>query len=595
MDNSTITSVHSGTHETESASAATNTPGTTCNGGSATVPGKFTERFQSFNKLIEDSIKANWDRPALSNFHGVTLFYRDLAERCAKLHILFEKAGIEKGDKIAICSRNQANWAVSFIASITYGAVCVPILHEFKAGNIHYLINHSEAVLLFADETVWDELNVEEMPELKAVMLLSNFSVAYSSSDKFTKAREHINELFGKKYPMDFSRDCIDYHRDEADELALINYTSGTSGFSKGVMIPYRALWSNYAFAHEYAMPVLDNTSNIVSMLPLAHTYGMMFEFLFEMCIGAHVHFINRVPSPKVILSALQEIRPDVVIAVPLVIEKIFKSRIKPVLDKNEVLFKLPIIDKIAGKKVLDSLKNAFGGKFKEVIVGGAAFNPDVEKFFKKIEFPYTVGYGMTECAPIICYEHWNENKLYSCGKAAPRMELRIESPDPCNIPGEVQIRGANVFLGYYKNEEATAEVFTEDGWFRTGDMGVVDNDGFLFLKGRSKCMILGPSGQNIYPEEIEAVINNLRYVSDSLVIEDHGLLKALIYPDYQQTENDGMDKNKLQKVFDGFIPEINANVPGYAKIAGIEIMPEDFERTPKRSIKRYLYYRDNK
>ncbi len=549
---------------------------------------------QSFNKLLETSFRTHWNRPAFSDYGHTTLFYRDVAEKCAKLHILFEKYGIVKGDRIAICSRNQSNWCVAFIASITYGAVAVPILHEFKPGNIHYLVNHCEAKILFADETVWDELNVEEMNCLRAVMLLGDFRLVYAAENKYRRHREHVNELFGKRYPMEFNADCLDYHRDGPEELALINYTSGTSGFSKGVMIPYRALWSNCAFAHDYALPSLDCNSNVVSMLPLAHTYGMMFEFLFETTIGAHIHFLGRVPSPKVIIGAMKEIRPDVVVTVPLVIEKIYKSRIKPVVDGKKMMFNLPIIDKIALKKVRDSLVETFGGRFKEVIIGGAAFNPEVEAFFRKIAFPYTVGYGMTECSPIISYEHWDENRLFSCGRQAPRMEIRILSPDPQNVPGEVQVRGANVFLGYYRNEAATAEVFTEDGWFRTGDMGVMDSDGFLFLKGRSKCMILGPSGQNIYPEEIEAVLNNLRYVADSLVIEDNGKLKALVYPDFHIAESDGIDKDQLQRVLDAELPNVNAAVPAYARIAGIELMPEDFERTPKRSIKRYLYQRSN-
>lgn len=550
--------------------------------------------FQSFNKLLENSFKENWDRPALTNYQGVTLFYRDVARQIEKLHIIFEESGVEKGDKIAICSKNQANWGVTFLATLTYGAVPVPLLHEFKAGNIHYLVNHSEAKILFVDENIWDEVSIDEMPNLNITIQLSNFQFLNVRDERYYGIEQHLNELFGRKYPKEFSIDSLNYHIDSAEELALINYTSGTSGFSKGVMIPYRALWSNAYFAHNRALPNLDNNSRIVSMLPLAHMYGLMFEFLFEMTIGAHVTFLTKVPSPKIIIQAMKEIRPDVVISVPLVIEKIYKSKIKPILEKNKFLFNIPVLDKVIEKKICEELVATFGGKFEEIIVGGAAFNPEVEKFFKKIEFPYTVGYGMTECAPIITYAHWNENKLYSCGMTAPNMEIRINSSDPENTPGEVQVRGANVFLGYYKNEEADKEVFTDDGWFRTGDMGVMDKDGFLFLKGRSKCMILGPSGQNIYPEEIEGVINNLQYVIDSLVIEDNGLLKALIYPDFQLAQKNGLDEEGLLKYYTDNIPEINKAVPAYAKIRQIEIMPEDFERTPKRSIKRYLYQRNS-
>lgn len=550
--------------------------------------------FQSVNKILEKSFKENWDRPALSNFQGNTLFYRDVARRIEKLHIAFEQCGLNIGDKVALCSRNQANWGVCFLAALTYGAVPVPILHEFKPGNIHYLVNHSEAKVLFVDEVIWESILPDEMPDLKVIVHMNTLKFLHAQSEELWKIREHLNESFGKKYPNDFSAEHLCYHEDKAEDLALINYTSGTSGFSKGVMIPYRALWSNIYFAHYKALPQLDHKTKVVSMLPLAHMYGMMFEFLFEMTIGAHVHFLTRVPSPKVIMQAFGEIKPDVIISVPLVIEKIYKAKLKPILDRNRMFFSLPILDKILEKKILKELVSTFGGNFQELIIGGAAFNPEVEKFFKKIEFPYTVGYGMTECAPIITYAHWDENKLYSCGQIAPNMEIRIDSEDPKNIPGEVQVKGMNVFLGYYKNEEATAETFTEDGWFRTGDMGVIDDNGFLFLKGRSKCMILGPSGQNIYPEEIEAVVNTLSYVVDALVIEDKDGLTALIYPDYHQAELDGVDRESLEKRLQAGIPEVNKAIPNYAQIKKMEMMPEDFERTPKRSIKRYLYQRKN-
>lgn len=549
--------------------------------------------FQSVNKLLEKSFRENWDRPALSNYKGQDLAYRDVARRIAKLHIAFEQCGLEKGDKVAICSRNQANWGVSFLATLTYGAVPVPILHEFKPGNIHYLVNHSEAKVLFVDDVIWENLSEAEMPGLYVVVQINNFNFLYSKTEEMSQVRQHLNESFGHKYPNNFGPEDLDYYEDKADELAVINYTSGTSGFSKGVMVPYRALWSNIEFAHVQAMPQLDNNTEVVSMLPSAHMYGMMFEFLFEMTIGAHVHFLTRVPSPKIIMQAFADIKPHIIIAVPLIIEKVYKSKLKPVLDRNKMIMNLPIIDKVIQKKILQELVNAFGGRFYEVIIGGAAFNPEVERFFHKIGFPFTVGYGMTECAPIIGYADWQDAKLYSCGKQVLNMEIRIDSPDPQNIPGEVLVKGANVFLGYYKNEEATKSVLGEDGWFHTGDMGVMDSDGYLFLKGRSKCMILGPSGQNIYPEEIEGVVNNVTYVVDSLVIEDHGALVSLIYPDYHQAELDGLSKSQLEAKLLETLPEINKQIPNYAKISKMEFMPEDFERTPKRSIKRYLYQRN--
>ena len=549
--------------------------------------------FKSVNKIFENSLRNNWDRPALSNYQGVTLHYRDVARRIAKMHIMYEHCGLEKGDKVAICSRNQANWGVSFLSVLTYGAVPVPILHEFKAGNVHHLVNHSEAKILFVDDVVWEGLTETEMPNLQAVVQINNFQLLYYRTDAIKEVREHLNELFGKKYPMNFTPESMDFYEDSADELALINYTSGTSGFSKGVMIPYRAIYSNIEFAKD-AVPCLNNESNVVAMLPSAHMYGMMFELLYELAVGAHVHFLTRVPSPKIIMQALSEIKPTIVIAVPLIIEKVYKSKLKPLLEKEgiKLIMKIPVISQTIQKKICNELVNAFGGRFYEVIVGGAAFNKEVEAFFKKIAFPYTVGYGMTECAPIIAYDGWQTTKLYSCGKVAMNMEIKIDSDDPENVPGEVLVRGANVFLGYYTNEEATSSAFTEDGWFRTGDMGVIDSDGYLFLRGRSKCMILGPSGQNIYPEEIECVVNNMQYVVDSLVIEEEGTLTALIYPDFHQAEIDGYDKDGIEKYFNDSLADLNRELPNYARIKKIEVMPEDFERTPKRSIKRYLYQR---
>ena len=550
-------------------------------------------QFTSVNKIYQEAFKKHWDRPAISNYQGITLHYRDVAERIAKMHIMYEECGLQRGDKVAICSRNQANWAVAFLSAMTYGAVPVPLLHEFKSSNIHHLVNHSEAKILFVDDVIWEGLTESEMPELHAIIQVNTFKLLFSADEQITHAREHLNELFGRRYPDAFTSECLDYYEDSAEELAIINYTSGTSGFSKGVMIPYRAILSNLQFA-KAVLPGLDHTKSIVSMLPSAHMYGLMFELLYELSVGAHVHFLSRVPSPKIIMQAMAEVKPYLVIAVPLVIEKIYKSKVKPVLEKEGIryLMKLPVLNQVVLNKIKTELVNAFGGEFYEVIIGGAAFNKEVEAFFKKIGFPFTVGYGMTECAPIITYDDWQVEKLSSCGKAAPNLEVRIDSADPLNVPGEILIKGANVFLGYYKNEEATDSAFTEDGWFRTGDMGVIDEDGSLFIKGRSKCMILGPSGQNIYPEEVETVINNQPYVVDSLVVEDDGGLTALIYPDFQQGAKDGMSQEGFIRYIEGTLSDLNKELPNYARLKKIEVMSEDFERTPKKSIKRYLYQR---
>ena len=549
--------------------------------------------FRSVNKIYQEAFKKHWDRPAISNYQGVTLKYGDVARRMAKLHIMFEECGLQKGDKVALCSRNQANWAVAFLATMTYGAVPVPLLHEFKSSNIHHLVNHSEAKILFVDDVIWEGLTETEMPELHAIIQVNTFKLLFAKEERIIEAREHLNELFGRKYPMAFTSESLNYYEDSADELAIINYTSGTSGFSKGVMIPYRAIFSNLEFGKK-VLPNLDHTKNIVSMLPSAHMYGLMFELMYELSVGAHVHFLSRVPSPKVIMQAMSEVKPYLVIAVPLVIEKIYKSKVKPVLEKEGIRFlmKLPGLNQVVMNKIRTELVNAFGGEFYEVIIGGAAFNKEVEAFFKQIGFPFTVGYGMTECAPIITYDDWNVEKLNSCGKAAPNLEVKIDSADPVNVAGEILVKGANVFMGYYKNEEATKAVFTEDGWFRTGDMGVLDTDGSLFIRGRSKCMILGPSGQNIYPEEVETVINSQPYVVDSLVVEEDGGLTALIYPDFAQGAKEGMSQKTFAKFIEDTLPELNKELPNYARLKKIRVMTEDFERTPKKSIKRYLYQR---
>ena len=547
----------------------------------------------SVNKTFEASFKQNWDRPAISNYHGATHHFRDLARKIAKLHIMFEESGLEKGDKVAICSRNQANWVVAFLSAMTYGAVPVPLMHEFKPSNIHHLVNHSESKVLFVDDVIWENIIESEMPALQAIIQVNTLKLMFAANEKITEARARLNELFGKKYPMAFTPDSLNYHEDQAEELAVINYTSGTSGFSKGVRIPYRAIASNLEVGKK-ALPLINNTSKVVSMLPCAHMYGLMFEVLYELSKGCHVHFLSRLPSPKIILQALAEVKPTVVIAVPLIIEKIYKNKIKPILEKAGIRFamKVPGLDQLVINKIRNELINAFGGEFYEIIIGGAAFNKEVEAFFKKMGFPFTVGYGMTECAPIITYSDWKTEKLYSCGEIVPNMEMKIDSPDPQNIPGELLVRGANVFLGYYKNPEATNKVLDNDGWLRTGDMGIIDADGSLFLRGRSKCMILGPSGQNIYPEEVEAALDVRPYFVESLVIEDNGGLTALVYPDFDQGAKDGMDQKALMNYIKSTLPEINKEIPNYARLSKIEVMTEPFERTPKKSIKRYLYQR---
>ena len=545
----------------------------------------------SLNKLFEDSFKKHWDYFALSNNNGENLQYKDVARRIEKLHIIFKECGLKKGDKVAVCGRNQANWAVVFMAALTYGAVIVPILHEFKESAVQHIVKHSDSRILFVSSHIWEFLSETEMPNLEAVILISDFSIPYSKERHILEVREHLNELFGKKFPKNFRPEHIQYHVDEPEELAMINYTSGTTGFSKGVMLPYRSLYSNVLFSQE-VHPEVTAGSKVVSMLPMAHVYGMAFEFIFEISVGAHVHFLTRMPSPKIIMESFAAIRPKLIVAVPLIIEKIYKNKLLPMLNKTSmrVLLRLPVIEQKVRNKMHDELVNVFGGNFSEVIIGGAPFNMEAENFFKKIGFPYTVGYGMTECGPIIAYAPWRRNKTFSCGYAAPRMEVRIDSPDPRNFPGEIQTRGDNVMLGYYKDPETTAEAFTDDGWLKTGDMGTIDDDGFVFIKGRNKSMILGASGQNIYPEEIESALNNMPYVAESLVIEKDGKLVALIYPTVEQVAEAHLNDQQLKEIMDENLRMLNEEQPNYAKVSKIQIFPEEFEKTPKKSIKRYLY-----
>lgn len=549
-------------------------------------------KIRSLNKQLERSFRENWWRPALSNYKGETINYAMLAERIEIIHIHFKRFGIVPGDRIAICGRNQASWGVSFLSAMTYGAVPVPLLHDFNPVNVVDLTLHSEAKVLFVDASIWDKLDKERLSGLLAVLSIADFSILYTSIEGLKDSRDEIIAEFHTRYASGLHPQDIDYYTDTPDELALINYTSGTSGFSKGVMLPYRSLIANVEFA-SFAEPQMGNTSDIVSMLPCAHMYGLMFEFLYEMCIGAHTHFLTRTPSPKVIMAAFQEIHPAAIIAVPLIIEKVYKTQIKPMASRYKFFFGAPILGDVVRRIICRKMRHSFGDNFEEIILGGAAVNPEVEKFFHRMRFPFTVGYGMTECGPIITYSHWNKSKVGSSGRPVG-CKIRIDSPNPEKIPGEVQVKGKNVFLGYYKNEEATKASFTEDGWFRTGDMGVIKKNGYLYLKGRSKCMILSPNGQNIYPEELEAVINSVQYVVESLVVEDKGLLTAIIYPDYAAAADDGIEKEDLEGKLVGCLPEINSQLPLYAQIRKIEFLQEDFERTPKRSIKRYLYQKDN-
>lgn len=551
------------------------------------------KQYQDFVGIIAESIKQNWDLDALTDYQGATLQYKDVARKIEKLHILFENAGVKPGDKIALCGRNSACWATAFLGVLTYGAVAVPILHEFKAAQVHNIVNHSEAKLLFVGDMVWPELNADEMPALEGIINIPDYSLLVSRTVLLTEARERLNEFFGKKYPKFFRKEHVNYTvAAGADDLALINYTSGTTSNSKGVLIPYRALWSNLEFAFEVLGTRVHRGDNVISMLPLAHMYGMSFEFIFEFMHGCHVFYLTRIPSPKIVLKAFGEIKPTIIISVPLIIEKIIKKNVLPKLQtpSMKVLLKLPIISTKIRERIRESLVQAFGGNFYEIIVGGAAFNSEVENLLHKIGFNYTVGYGATECAPIISYEDWHNFAPGSCGKAAPRMEVRINSADPANVPGEILARGTNTMLGYFKNPEATAQTLNKDGWYHTGDLGVMDAEGNIYIRGRIKNMLLGASGQNIYPEEIEDKLNTLPYVSECIVIQKNEKLYALIYPDYEEAEKNGLDENGLNEAMEQNRKELNTMVAAYEQISGFKLYKEEFEKTPKRSIKRFLY-----
>ena len=546
---------------------------------------------QSFIAYIENSIKNNWDLDALTDYKGATLQYKDVARKIEKLHIIFEESGIRKGDKIAVCGRNSSHWGVTFLATLTYGAVIVPILHEFKADNVHNIVNHSEAKLLFVGDMVWENLNESAMPLLEGILMMNDFTLLVSRSERLTHAREHLNEMFGKKYPKNFRREHIEYHKDEPEELAVINYTSGTTSYSKGVMLPYRSLWSNVKFCLDH-LPFLSAGDGIVCMLPMAHMYGMVIEMIHPFLKGCHLHFLTRIPSPKIIMDAFATVKPKLIIAVPLIIEKIIRTKVFPLLEKPlmKLLLKVPFLDTQLLAKINDKLYETFGGNLSQMIIGGAALNRDVEQFLRRINFPFTVGYGMTECGPLISYAPWNETRIGSCGRIVDRMEGRVNSSDSENIVGELQVKGTNIMLGYFKNEEATQAIFTEDGWMKTGDLCTIDADGFIYLRGRNKNMILGPSGQNIYPEEIEDRLNNMPYVCESLIIEQDGKLVALVYPDIENAQHSNISGHALETLMEENISTLNKELPAYSQISRLKIYYEEFEKTPKRSIKRYLY-----
>lgn len=546
---------------------------------------------QSFIALIEQSIKTNWYLNALTDYKGITLQYRDVARKIEKIHILLENAGIEKGDKIAICGRNSAHWTVTYLAVITYGAVVVPILHEFKADQVHNIVNHSEARLLFVGDQIWENLNEAAMPHLEGIIELKDFGVPVSRSEKLAYARDHLNEIFGHKFPCRFRPDDISYEKEKSEDLAIINYTSGTTGYSKGVMLPYRSILSNVLYCKEKIG--LKAGDSVVSMLPLGHVFGMTFDFLYGFTAGAHLWFLTRMPSPKIIAESFAEIRPRVIACVPLIVEKIFKKNILPKVDNKlgKLLLHVPIISDKIKELIKQKAMEVFGGNFIEIIIGGAPFNAEVEAFLKMIDFPYTIAYGMTECGPIICHSHWTELKLASCGKVAARMEAKVLSPNPSAIAGELVCRGANLMLGYYKNEEATRQVIDTEGWLHTGDMATtIDEDGNVFIKGRCKNLLLTSSGQNIYPEEIESKLNNMPYVSESLIILQQDKLVGLIYPDSDDAFAHGLSQSDLVRVMEENRLELNKQLPAFSQIARFKLYPEEFEKTAKKSIKRFLY-----
>lgn len=549
------------------------------------------ESRKHLNEYIQDSIRQNWEELALTDFHGVSFQYRDVARKIAKLHLLFEHTGVGRGDKVALCGRNSAQWAIAALACLTYGAVAVPILHDFKSDNIHHLVTHSDAKLFFVDEAIWENLDADSMPNIAGALLIADYSLLFSRNKQLTEARSHLNELFGHRWPDRFTADDVVYPTFDHETMALINYTSGSTGFSKGVMLTYGNLWSNIQYSID-GLKFLKPGDGMVCMLPLAHMYGLVFEMIHTFVKGCHIYFLTRTPSPKVIMDAFATVRPKLIITVPLIIEKIIRTRVFPMLDKPlmKLLMHIPLVDEHLLGKIKEKLDETFGGQLKQMIIGGAGVNADVAAFLRRIKFPFTVGYGMTECAPLITYAPWEEQRPGSCGRIVDRMEARIDSPDPANVPGVLYVRGANVMKGYYKNPEATASALDKDGWLNTGDICSMDADGFLTIRGRDKSMILGPSGQNIYPEEIEQKLNSMLYVDESLVVDDDNKLVALIYPDFENAHKANLTDADIEQQMQRNIDQLNTELPAYSRISRLRIMHEEFEKTPKRSIKRYLY-----
>ena len=550
------------------------------------------EPIPSFNTCLERSVIGNWEKDAMTDYKGATLQYRDVARIIEKLHIVFQHSGIQKGDKIALCGRNCSYWGVAFLATLTYGAVAVPILHEFMPEQVHNIVNHSEAKMLFVGDVQKLALDPEAMPQLEAIVNIPDFSLLVSRNERVTYARDHLNQLFGDKYPKHFRKEHVRYHKDEPEELAIINYTSGTTGKSKGVMIPYRAVWGNTDFAIDVIGGQVKPGSNMVSILPMAHMYGLAFEFLFPFCHGVHIFFLSRLPSPSFMLQALAEIQPSVIIAVPMIVEKIIRKKVFPKIQNNSMrlLLKIPVLNKKVKRKICEQVMSAFGGKAYEIIVGGAALNHEVETFLRSIRLPFTVGYGTTECAPIVAYRDYHQFVLKSCGAPVIRMEVKVLSPDPMNIPGEIITRGTNVMLGYYKNEEETKKVLDEDGWYHTGDLGLMDADGNIFIKGRSKNMLLSSNGQNIYPEEIEDKLSSMALVSECIVVQKGEQFVALVYPDMEEAANMNLTQEDLQNIMEQNRKELNTMIPAFCKISATVLLDKEFEKTPKKSIKRYLY-----
>lgn len=545
----------------------------------------------TFLGLIEQSVRNHWELPVMSDYQGKTYYYKDFAREIDQLHDFFKAAGIQRGDKISVCGRNSANWAIVFFATLSYGALSVSILHEFDKDSIQFIVDHSDSKMLFVDHNIWQELDENMLPKVSTVISLQNLSLLKSSSVECSTFAEEASAYFEKKYEKGFFVNDISFRTEKPEELAVINYTSGTTSSPKGVMIPYRSLWSNTKFAND-CLPFIHAGDDIVCMLPMAHTYGLAFEILNSISMGCHIHFLGKTPSPKVLLDAFARVKPKLVLAVPLIIEKIVTKSVIPKLQQGaaKILTKIPLLDAIVYTKVRKSMIEAFGGNLNEVVIGGAGINPDVEKFLRKVKFPYSVGYGMTECGPLISYSYWTDFKEHSCGRIVDRMQVRIDSDDSQNSVGEIQVKGSNVMLGYYKNEEATRHAFTDDGWFKTGDLGLLDKDLFIFIKGRDKNMILGPSGQNIYPEEIEEKINGSPCVNESLAIEENRKIVALIVPDFDVLQEQGITDEMITPFFQHLIKEINAKLPNYSKIASFRIQETEFEKTPKRSIKRFKY-----